>query len=479
MALNEFEERLRYYELENIDRSALRGVHSALKRSIDSAIERFYAKIGKVPALSHFFSDSAHMKTAADAQRDHWMEVFAKGPNDEYRQRAEKIGLVHARIGLEPKWYVGGYSVILEDVIKQMVAPGILGFLPWRRSLANKLITRNKIALLDMDIALSGYFHHSEEKVRQIVQGELGSALASLATGDLSARLSGLPAEYASVENNFNEAIISLDSAMSSVMESVSDISSGSREIRAASDDLASRTEQQAASLEETAAALSGVTGNVQETANTTSTAKTSIATAHGQASEGGEVVSKAIAAMGRIEESSRQAGQIISVIDGIAFQTNLLALNAGVEAARAGEAGNGFAVVASEVRSLAQRSADAASEIKGLLGKSSQEVETGVTLVSKTGIMLKNMVESITALRTSIDEIATSAETQAINLAQVNSSVGEMDIMTQQNAAMAEECTAAASSLAEQSTKLAHLVSHFELSDGKGVDKPAIRIAA
>ncbi|USI74561.1 methyl-accepting chemotaxis protein [Sphingomonas morindae] len=200
----------------------------------------------------------------------------------------------------------------------------------------------------------------------------------------------------------------------------------------------------------------------VQETARSASEVRTAIGETHREATDGGAVVSEAIAAMGAIEKSAQEIKQIIDLIDGIAFQTNLLALNAGVEAARAGDAGRGFAVVASEVRALAQRSTSAAKDIKDLITKSAEQVGSGVQLVGQTGTVLQKIVSRVGAVRSLVASISDSAETQATNLGEVNRAVGEMDKMTQQNAAMVEESTAAARSLAAEADELATLVSRF-----------------
>jgi methyl-accepting chemotaxis protein len=238
----------------------------------------------------------------------------------------------------------------------------------------------------------------------------------------------------------------------------------GTNEISKAADDLARRTEHQAASLEETAAALEEITTTVQRTAEGASHARTIVEEAKSNAETSGEIVTQTVASMGQIESSSREITQIIGVIDEIAFQTNLLALNAGVEAARAGDAGRGFAVVASEVRALAQRSADAAREIKTLISTSTKHVSTGVRLVGETGAALKRISTQIIQVNSVVTDIAKSAEEQTHGMQQINDAVGQMDQVTQHNAAMVEESTAASHTLAREAEELSKLIGQFSL---------------
>jgi methyl-accepting chemotaxis protein len=252
-------------------------------------------------------------------------------------------------------------------------------------------------------------------------------------------------------------------------------VRTSSDEIRAASEDLALRNEQQAASLEETAASVGTTVSLTRQSAENAAGAKQAIAQTHRRATDGGEVVGKAVAAMGAIEQSAREITQIIDVIDGIAFQTNLLALNAGVEAARAGEAGKGFAVVANEVRALAQRSAEAARDIKALIDKSTAHVGDGVSLVGETGTLLAEIVAQVGAVTAQVNDIAETAAGQASNLEQVNVAVGTIDRMTQQNAAMVEQATAATRSLSSEAQRLAELVAQFRVSGtGEAFTAPA-----
>jgi methyl-accepting chemotaxis protein len=301
------------------------------------------------------------------------------------------------------------------------------------------------------------------EATRQVVES-LGQALAGLSQGDLTSYVAeAYSAEYEAIRENFNAAVAQLRDAMAVMATNTSTIKSGTNDISTAADDLSRRTEQQAASLEETAAALDEITVTVTRTSEGADHARQVVNATRSDAERSGEVVRQAIEAMAGIEASSKQIGQIIGVIDEIAFQTNLLALNAGVEAARAGEAGRGFAVVASEVRALAQRSAEAAKEIKTLVSTSTQQVDQGVDLVSQTGKALEHMMAQVAQISEVVTTIAASAREQATGLAQINTAINEMDQTTQQNAAMVAESTAASHSLAHEADELSQLMNRFK----------------
>ncbi len=301
----------------------------------------------------------------------------------------------------------------------------------------------------------------SEQK---IVVDNLAVALSAVAKGDLTARLTQqVAAAYAALKSDFNAAMDTLQSTMQAIAASAASVRSGAGEITAASDDLSRRTEQQAAALEQTAAALDEITATVRKTAEGTAEARQVATASKTDAEHSGAVVRNTVEAMSSIDSSSREISNIIGVIDEIAFQTNLLALNAGVEAARAGDAGRGFAVVATEVRALAQRSADAAKEIKTLISASRQQVENGVQLVGETGTSLGRIAGQISQLNELIANISASAQEQATALNEVNAAVNQMDQVTQQNAAMVEQSTAASHSLAAEAGELARLVGQFQ----------------
>jgi methyl-accepting chemotaxis protein len=266
---------------------------------------------------------------------------------------------------------------------------------------------------------------------------------------------------------------------LGAVAQATSQIDSGTREISQSAEDLSKRTEQQASSLEETAAALDEITTNVANSSKRAEEARAVAIEANKSAAESGKVVANAVDAMQKIEQSSSQISNIIGVIDEIAFQTNLLALNAGVEAARAGEAGKGFAVVAQEVRELAQRSAQAAKEIKDLIRNSSVEVESGVKLVRETGQSLKSIETHVVTINAHMEAIATSSREQSVGLAEVNTAVNQMDQVTQQNAAMVEESTAASATLAGEAARLRDLIGQFQLGGASAQERPRRTTAA
>ncbi|XKM42389.1 methyl-accepting chemotaxis protein [Rhizobium ruizarguesonis] len=296
----------------------------------------------------------------------------------------------------------------------------------------------------------------------------LGVGLEKLAGGDLTVAIGDIGEDYAKLRGDFNAAVDALNGVIHAIAESSHVVNESASDISEATGNLSKRTEQQAAALEETAAALDEITATVKTASERANEAREMVTETKASAGKSGEIVRNAVTAMGRIEESSNRISQIISVIDEIAFQTNLLALNAGVEAARAGEAGRGFAVVAQEVRELAQRSANAAKEIKALISRSAAEVEGGVALVRSTGDALLEIEALVNRVNDHVVSIATAAREQSTGLNEINSSVNHMDQMTQQNAAMVEETTAASRTLADESTQLKTLLANFRLRGGE-----------
>jgi methyl-accepting chemotaxis protein len=306
---------------------------------------------------------------------------------------------------------------------------------------------------------------------------EVRRVIAALADADLSQSMEGqFHGAFAELQQNVNATMLTLRSTMHNVRGAAGTIKESSAELSSAANDLSKRTEQQAAALEETAAALDEITATVRASSSRANEARDMVRETKESAGKSGEIVRDAVSAMSRIEGSSSRISQIIGVIDEIAFQTNLLALNAGVEAARAGDAGRGFAVVAQEVRELAQRSANAAKEIKTLISASASEVEGGVSLVRATGDALLEIEKLVLRVNDHVDSIATAAREQATALAEINTSVNHMDQMTQKNAAMVEETTAASETLADESRQLQTLLARFKLEETGRSSQPQQR---
>ncbi len=501
-ALNE---RLNFMRLDGAATEMLRKVRPIIERELPGALDKFYGQVRATPETRKFFSSEAAIGGAKKAQLGHWATIASGDFDETYFNKVRRIGETHARIGLEPRWYIGGYSLITEELVKAVVREfwpkSTLRLKPraGAEDMAAMLSALMKAIYLDMDLSISVYIEAAEEarlrqqaeaaereremaksaaearqkgeaealdRERAIVVGSLGEGLARLAEKDLTFKVTeALPAAYSQLQDNFNLAMRQLAAAFEGVNASTDSVHTGAEEIAVASNDLCRRTEQQAASLEETAAALDEITTTVRKTADGAKLARDTVAAARRDAQRGGEIVRKAVDAMGKIEKSSQQISQIIGVIDEIAFQTNLLALNAGVEAARAGDAGRGFAVVASEVRALAQRSAEAAKEIKGLISTSTSQVSEGVSLVAETGEALSQIEGKVAEITEVVTEISSSADDQANSLQQVNTAVNQMDQVTQQNAAMSEQANAASQSLAQATDELARMIGQFKIS--------------
>ena len=307
----------------------------------------------------------------------------------------------------------------------------------------------------------------AETKTRGELGNALGDGLAALAKGNLTHRiLQEFPEGYEHLRANFNDALGKLADVMIEANQGSRHVFAAASEVSAASADLGGRTERQAAALEESTAALNQLVVMVRETAEHARSVSDAVRETDQEGAESRVVVEQAVAAMRSLERTSKEIEKIIGVIDGITFQTNLLALNAGVEAARAGDAGLGFAVVASEVRQLAQRSADAASEIGTLIKQSVEQIANGVKLVDRTGDALGRIAGRLGSMNSAVAEIAIAAERQASNLHQVNAAIGDLDSATQENAALVEETSAAARSLNVQAEGLSALVGRFTVED-------------
>jgi methyl-accepting chemotaxis protein len=480
---NTLGERLDFIGIDATVMARLRELKPALMAALPRAMEAFYDKVLAQPKMKAMFTSAAMAGRARERQEAHWDLISDAQFDETYAKAVSHVGQVHAKLGLEPSWYIGGYACIAEHLVAAVVAARWPKARFWQKSsncqaAVADITALTKAIFLDMDLVISMYLATLNDALSiaearkaassDAVNAALGEALRALANGNLMHRIGdGLPTEYLRLREDYHAAMLTLQGVLTSITASTAAVRSGAGEITQASDDLSRRTEQQAASLEQTAAALDQITTTVRKTADSTADARKLATEARANAEHSGDVVQHAVTAMNAIEKSSVEIGNIIGVIDEIAFQTNLLALNAGIEAARAGDAGRGFAVVATEVRALAQRSADAAKEIKALISASSTQVKTGVGLVGETGAVLGQIVGQVTELNALILEIAASAQEQASGLHEVNTAVNQMDQVTQQNAAMVEQSTAASHSLTSEAVELTRLTSKFQIGQG------------
>ncbi|TAN71295.1 MAG: methyl-accepting chemotaxis protein [Methylobacter sp.] len=361
-------------------------------------------------------------------------------------------------LGTAAEWLDRTAEVTVEKEVSSIVAAAIRGDFSKRFDLQNKTGF-----FRELSESLNRFFQTSETGLNDVVR-----VLSAMAQGDLTETIN---AEYAGtfglLKDNTNTTTVKLKEIISRIRDASDNINANAKEIASGNNDLSHRTEEQAASLEQTAASMQELTATVQHNTANAKRANDLAINAAEIAGKGGSVVHQVVVTMEEINESSRKIVDIISVIDGIAFQTNILALNAAVEAARAGEQGRGFAVVAVEVRNLAQRAAAAAGEIKNLISDSVYKVEEGSKLVDRAGKTMAEIVSSIKGVNAMMAEITRASEEQGTGIEQVNQAIGQMDTVTQQNAALVEEATAAAESLEEQAQDLAVIVGSFKV-DGK-----------
>lgn len=483
-------EQLNFIGLDAEGRQRLSEMKPVIVRGVTAALDKFYARMQDVPTLAGKFSDASMMDGAKRRQTIHWQVLSSGAFDDDYYTRVARLGEVHARIGLEPAWYLSGYGLIVEELAAQMIRT-TLAPPPWirgRRQLDRRLepLIRDigilfKLAMLDAGLSVTTYLdvlarEHSEQALHEqqkreadldALAGSFGTLADALAGGDLSHRLGdGIPHAFQGMAERMNLAVDAISTSVSQVRARGETIGRSTREISASIEDLSRRTAQQAASLEESSAALNQLGQSVTETATASKTASGLVGQVQASSERSAEVVDSATRAMEEIANSSGEIEQIVTLINEIVLQTNLLSLNASVEAARAGEAGRGFAVVAQEVRSLAQRCADAAGTIKSLVSVTRTQVRLGVDLVGETQQALASVREQTTELSGLVQNIAHAASEQATGIREISTAVTEMDRITQENADMVDRTNASTQGLNADMSGLLDALARFRIGD-------------
>jgi methyl-accepting chemotaxis protein len=511
LAQNDLQSRLDFVGLDESARQRLAAASASINTHLEPALSRFYSKLVSEPAVAGFFSGQGQMNSAKARQIGHWKAIAEGRLDEDYFAASTQVGLVHARIGLEPRWHIGGYSLIMETLVRGLVADGVAKALEPKKGafgrtvppsateiessltgLTETLISLLKTIMLDVDIGVSAYFAKvSEEteaaselaraKIHQAVSAT-GAVLQDVARGDLRSRVEeDLDPEFEQIKRDTNAVAERLTTIVGQLQHTSRSLKTATGEILSGANDLADRTTRQAATIEQTTASIEQLAEAVEENAERAVTASEKAQTVARNATTGGEAMEAANGAMTAIETSSSKISNIIGMIDDIAFQTNLLALNASVEAARAGDAGKGFAVVAVEVRRLAQSAANASAEVKKLIEASAVEVRRGAGLVENASKVLLDILGGARESASLIDGIAQANRSQALALAEVKVAVRQMDEMTQHNAALVEETNAAIEQTDGQVGELDSIVDVFQISNhyqAKVVQRSASRPA-
>lgn len=476
MMTKDFEAKLKTYQLDGEHREMLIKAGELLLPELDTVLENFYARATSNPATAAFFDGADRMAFARSAQKKHWERILTAQFDAEYFASIERIGRTHARIKLPLEFYMSSYSQATSDLVSIFLKKSRMGF----RGRSVDVI-RSQIGVLvrafslDIERVVETTFMVLAEE-QTCAFRHINTAIDKMAEGDLthvipSPETSDFPATFDPVRRKLNEATLKLGQTLAQVSATMDNLLGMISDVNSGTSDLSNRTASQAASLEETAAAIHELTENVQQSSDNTNRAKSVADDAARTAEAGAATVAEASEAMGRIQTSSDRITQIIGMIDDIAFQTNLLALNAGVEAARAGSAGRGFAVVAEEVRVLAGNASDAAKQIKDLVSASSSEVGSGVDLIQRAAGTLQTIVQNFDHVARLSTDIASASREQSTALSEVNAAIAQMDMVTQQNAAMVDETTTATERMRQEASGLQTMLVRLKVPE---LDAPA-----
>ncbi|WP_404405324.1 methyl-accepting chemotaxis protein [Pelagibacterium halotolerans] len=489
---SELQTRLDFIGLDAAGLSRLNKIQKQVDVHLPKALDRFYDKIATVPEVARFFSGKEQMNRAQNRQVEHWKAIASGKFDADYLAASTKVGMRHAQIGLEPRWYIGGYGVIIDTLVKNVVHDYMAEQLGKMRKLkhdavlaevdvmAGAIVEIIRAIMLDVDIAVSTYFDkmtaeaeraekENAARINRVVT-LTGDVLRAYADGDLTVRISEeFEPQFQKIKDDTNAVGDKLAEIVSQLRVTSGALKTATSEILSGANDLSDRTTKQAATIEQTSAAMEQLALTVTRNAENADSASVKAPAASRTAEDGGRVMGETTAAMERIRTSSSKVSDIIGLIDNIAFQTNLLALNASVEAARAGEAGKGFAVVAVEVRRLAQSAAQASKEVKALVEQSNHEVECGSKLVADASSKLVTLLGAVKENADLLEIIAQDSKGQASSIEEVNLAVRQMDEMTQHNAALVEETNAALEQTEDQAKQLDSIVEVFAIGNGNG----------
>ncbi|GGA62751.1 globin-coupled sensor protein [Pelagibacterium lentulum] len=491
-SFSQLQTRLDFIGLDAAAVSRLQKIQKQVDLHLPKALDRFYDKIATVPDVARFFSGKEQMNRAQGRQVGHWKAIASGKFDSDYLAASTKVGLRHAQIGLEPRWYIGGYGVIVETLVKNVVHDYMAEQLSQMRKLkyddvmaqvdimAGAIVEIIRAIMIDIDIAVSTYFDKLTAEAERVEKENAerinravtltGDALRAYANGDLTVRIDEqFEPQFQQIKDDTNAVGDKLSEIVGQLRVTSNALKTATSEILSGANDLSERTTKQAATIEETSAAMEQLAQTVMSNAKNAEGASIKAQAASRTAEDGGRVMTETTAAMERITTSSSKVSDIIGLIDNIAFQTNLLALNASVEAARAGEAGKGFAVVAIEVRRLAQSAAQASQEVKALVEQSNTEVETGSKLVADASSKLVTLLEAVKENAQLLETIAQDSKGQASSIEEINAAVRQMDEMTQHNAALVEETNAAIEQTENQANQLDSIVEIFVLEKGYG----------